>query len=770
MRLRLKVATVQVPQTSVGANGLPEPNLHATAYCSFRNKPALQHIANNVTPLLEEAHMRTVGITLTYDPNKVTKGEAWQKVVDDVATLHHVLSNQPEVMLVLSAIEIHEASHARRKKFTPKVPLDMNNPAFYGVESEQIRLKREERDKVEDLLRDARQGLTDMEVRQRLKRFDEENGFLTTRRTTKNGRTLVLDEATHFPVEWDHPEDKAPHPRYWVVKKIDDALDITDTLEGYPHIHAAVGHGNITGVYTDPIVWAKLLAPPTLTASDIQIGAKKGKGRRPRWDVPEALLGYVLKNCRHKAVHEMLGDRKGWHTVLNVIKTPARLAEALKELERHNCLMTIMDPKVVGVPAQVQLKLTRKPGDKKYDQAQGRVISYMQANSIALYDGKLYQRVRGSRMTWDLWEKGNPRAGDILTFLGCCMSVDDNCSLIIPHHKAIMEFMKNPGQSVYPRVNLDCQWVEYADFYLFMGEGVITRTNERHPCFRYHPKITLEMVQNMCHASSSTGCSGATGATGAIEVVRPTKFLQIIENSHSDEKTQKGLMGDLYLLLLPRTGKKGGVYLLGPPNSAKTTLIDAVARILPMSKRAVLTSSDHAFEVVPNVYLVIMDEGEGTHKVSEGRILRLLEGDSEMGINPKHKTNYTALTNVNVAIMSNHNLFEEDAMTTGDLVSTKVRTKTAFLARLKVYEFRTMANATPTGKREVMMEMEDGKVLLWLCRNYFGGFKFIDDPEEVEKIYNHWLEDHPERDDKLPEILPLPKILPLMRQSETGQA
>ena len=737
-----------VTPSIVGREGIEEGC--EVEYTTYKNKPAIQYMNNNMPEILEQNNAKCIGITCVYDPNEIEKEEAWERITRDVIEMHTEIQKMADVVFILSAIEIHGAAHAVAKK--PKMAtydgskgekkmnkaIDLSNPRFYQEESDRLREARMERDIMEDRMKGMveRREMEEKEMKRRIKSYDESNGIIATRRRDKNGRVLMLDEQTFFRIEWASEADPMKMQRYYVVKEVDNGADTGVSLEGYPHVHMAVCQTNLTGVMREASTYGPIIGR---IFNDVQIGARKGRGRKANWDNPCNLIGYVLKNSRHKRVDERLGENKKYHVICNLARSGERICNMFHELGKMKNRMTYINDRTAmastreengpvtpgpKVPMKMVVKeeITTKKGDTQLEQAYARVKFIIENNGMRICNGRIYQKVRGSKMTWGLWGEGTQYEGRVDYFMGRILTQEN--IFLTTYMNKIMEVMVKTDQEIFPKVELDCQWIELGDCYMCMALGIVIRENTRYACIKYYPEIKWEDIVEE-------------------RVGRPDNFISIIENSIREEEERNKLYRELYKLYLPRIHKDPVLYLLGEPNSGKTTVIDTITRVLPSDKRMMLANSKFALSTISDKYLLVIDEGQGVSSIPEAMMLKLLEGDSEIPIDIKHSAPIMAKINVNIVIASNDDLFgvsvEEDTRPVNMIGRPTVTKKEDPIAkRLIKFRFKTLEIATPGGKEEVLKEQ--GKVIVWLAKNYYGRIRTA---EVIEGEYEEWKKNNP---------------------------
>lgn len=679
------------------------------AYTKLRRKDIIDKLNYGLPGILEENRLKCIGITLTHNSFSCTQEEAWRTIGEQITRTHAILEDLSDVVFILSAIEIHEGSKKPRR-FKPKIPVNLTNKDFYKEESERIRKDRVLRDEVEDLIKEEYPG-DEGALREGLYLFDQDHGFIATRRSTSNGRSLILDANTRFPIEWNWPQDKVGE-RYYIVKEIDNSNDDEYSLTGYPHIHLAIGFMSLRGRFRDPRELHSLLLE---VMPDIQIGTKKGKA--VNFDHPPALVGYILKNTRHSTVRELLeatgyGDK---HAIFNCKQAPMELVRFFKEIVLMRCPLTFINERQQVIEPYSK-KYTAKRGGNQFREACDIVIFAMEKYQLAMANGWLYQKDPDSKQTWMPWKNNSNYSGSARCFIGTLLSPEND--IIIQHRSKIEETLTTPGQSIFPTITLDCQWVEFADCFMFIGGGIITNRTHR-PCFVRFSEITRSMLED------------GTDLT-------PKRFLQIIQNSFPDQATAKELLQSLFKLYLPRIHKDPVLYMVGEPNSGKTTLIDSIARMYPEDRVMRLCESKFSLADITGKYLLILDEGIGIESLGDKVLLKLLEGDSTLSIDSKHKDAATRKVNINLIIASNRDLFRS---------SLDVEEPSAFDTRLIRFNFKTLVDRVPGGKQSVMIEQ--ARILLYLAKSYFGELTFNDNENSVKKIYADWRRLHKKDIDEL---------------------
>jgi len=491
--------------------------------------------------------------------------------------------------------------------------------------------------------------------------------------------------------------------------KDEEQTDVT--MIGYPHLHLLIGVNNYNGVFKDPNVYAQ---PLSKFFPDICVGAKKSSGRKVDYDNPVNLLKYVIKNAKHA---EVVRKTKSLPINFYPIKNNAKIIDFFQDLKTKTVPMNILPPcsaislpsegkeeLVLPKPSNPLISIKRGP-DTPLTIAINRATYYMEQNCLAICNGNIYNKNPKSKMTWEFYMSIDQCVGIFLSH--------EN-SEIIQNKGKIVDLMKTEGQRLFPKIKLDYKWVEFADCFLFIGLGLVYKDQNEYPCFSYFPTITYEQIK-----SNDTN-------------LVPTRWLEILSNSKLD--MDKKFLSKLYSLLLPRVHKDTVLYILGPPDSGKTTAIDTVVRLIPDDQRTTLANGGKDFILSTTVgkLILIADEGAGIESMSVSQLLKLLESDSDIAINRKHKDTIVVRTNINIVIASNDDIF-----TLSNLTDSKVN---PIERRIIRYNFTALPNPSPGIKSKVVTEKPN--VLLYLARNYFGELEFYNHICETKTQLDEWKKDN----------------------------
>jgi hypothetical protein len=549
-----------------------------SCYGTFCNRPASSLLREQLPTLLDELSIRVVNATIDYNPRVETLASSWERVTNDLDSLHARLGALPDISFILSAIEVREATSTQRRSKPSSVALPLRDDIY---------TRRKDRDTLEDIL--SRQELDEDRRRQLLSDFDETNHFVLTRTLTANGRSLLLDAATHFPIH------ATVDGTYYVEEVVYPDTDIGTSVEGYPHLQVVIGYMNINGTYRDTGSLAVLLQR---ISTDVQVGERNGRGRKIKASDPVAIIGHALKNCRHTAVNDALGTRLKYHIVLNLVRAAPRLIEFFQDLVSRKCPATLINLPNTATPSQLSLLASSSPvtpkfGETALQQAYSRVRYYMERESMALFKGRVYQRIAGSKMAWASWPIAVIASDDPVELLVGSMCSFNNF-MVVEYRTDIERMMRSKTQNVFPRLHLDHQWIELADCFVFAGTGIVTATNTQHACFYYAPELKRSDLRQP-------------------DVMRPTELLETVSSRLAPDQVE-ALLASLYKLYIPRANNNPTLHLLLDLNvlrevrtlltqTAHTSVFDSV--LASIGANCVLAiSGERRFESITDILLL----------------------------------------------------------------------------------------------------------------------------------------------------------------------
>lgn len=601
-----------------------------------------------------------------------------------------------------------------------------------------------------------------------LDKFDHANDLLKAKEKI-NDRDVIVHKTTMFPIIWNSPEDiYRKYDRYYVSKtpyKPEDCiyteLDLLDepkSNKGFAHLHIAICYSNKNGILRDPQTYIEDIGG---IFRDSYIGSKKTKqwkkGKRAgkneiQADCPRASLSYVLKNNRHDELITKLGNEHLRKRIIinlkdavpeifdmfyqlctekqdnNVVKQGLELTIINKSgcslASIRDRYITEIDKKrearekgeiyIPNIEISTNSKLSYKKNtlNDQLTKAINTIRSYMEVNNMVVIDGSIFIKYPKSKKTYILWKNNENNANDLYNEI----IADPDNSYMINYKNKLIDSLRDKGQKIYPRFEMQCSWIEFYDCYFCLPTATITRCDIDEYCIQYYPEITYNMIKD-------------------VDEIAPRRLLEIIYNSVREELLPNFLKM-LFKIFLPKKHKDGTLFLLGEPNSGKTTLLDAVKRFYPKTRIGYFSKSlTFSLEGIIDKDIISVDEGVNLDKVDSSTLLKLFEGVADITIDCKNKKSSNCIINGHILLASNRDF-------TKLLGDTERR---AFNVRLAKFNFISLPSDIlnrEEDKDEVRREViAETPLLILFLANQVMGIKF-DDVNANEK-YREWKRNKP---------------------------
>jgi len=533
---------------------------------SFRLKTCGTHV-DIYYPILEKKYkLSTKLITCVYNPNEISLDEAWRYVHEDIAELNKIFREMKGTVFALISVEVHSGGKPKTKKQQEK-----------------------EKEK---------------------KRQDKEE----------------LDEA--FKGNPSHQNELSTNP---------------PTLKDYPHVHVALALNSYDGtMISDEEISAMILenthfdddvktdssrkAPKQITStttdSEGNKTVKKSRGRQQREYHKGGIITYVLKNCKHELPYVKLGNKD--NCILYNYNGGKDIIDFFDIMRKKKCcIINIInndvseeDEEPASAPVSViKPRLTAKTNMKQRTRA--KLLSIMKEEKLRIYDGhdQIYQRVPGSKHSWIYW---GPFSKLVTTATNLGDEFLDEHSDYKKHHR---EMAIERGQTVWPTLTINWNWIEYSDFYLHIPSAQVFKCNIPNDIDTvFHvPGMSFEEV-------SKKG---------------PNIWLDIIKKQSwsKDPKCLEDFFTRFYLVLMPLKHKKQVLCLLGPTNAGKTSIISPFTSLYPREFITELTkNAGFQNQDIEGKRLLLTDDSV-KEIYKNNNFLQLTEGgkNKNVKIEEKHK-------------------------------------------------------------------------------------------------------------------------------------
>ncbi len=561
---------------------------------NVRVKGLLQ-IIENMEERFKESQIAPVLITLNHDPHTTLKGEAWGSIEEDRVKLLDCLLEDETIVYALSSIEVHSGSTKVLSKDDRSsleriidTSIDMAQdikPSTKVTRSDKSKSVKKTRTKViEKIIKDGKLALTKVSpsasvsdihstiISHYLNRSSNKGWSFKSQREKIRlilGFYELIDGPSSMLKLWTYlfradVLDISINEAY--TKAIEEYKFLPDTiltLEGYPHIHIAIGLISKDGEYThENTIYNKLTKLNVM--DDIKVDKKKSKNRYL------GSISYVLKNERYKGVKEAL--RKVTPQGVPIVRGYVRLnslVEPLKGLSTKE-LKSGDERKLVEMELRYARTTTEAMAtETSYERLVSYIISKMKEGGYVICEGHIYRKRKGSKMSFeeymtleDFYENitnnskhqriANKSKGGILARMRS-------------EERKIEGITECPGiKLTFPKIKLDTSnvWIECKDFFYNTLTGTIVLENDKYYCYHYCDWLTLEDLKARIHVHEINGV-----------------WTKILLNSNLELSET---CSEIYrLIVLPQIPKGGVWHASGSSNSGKTSLLKPFISIFP---------------------------------------------------------------------------------------------------------------------------------------------------------------------------------------------
>tara|TARA_R100000750_G_scaffold42729_1_gene28024 strand:+ start:502 stop:2841 length:2340 start_codon:yes stop_codon:yes gene_type:complete len=551
-------------------------------------------------PILEEKYdMVTKLITCVYNPNYVDKDFAWNNVLEDIVKIKRVFLKIPEIIYLLVGIETHDGKRSLSKKKISEIEKnkekkekqDEDDFAKRAIEkfiSLNVRSPTTTEDsivlnKYKDAFREeaAQKEFEDKRVDDEKKNSDATDMFYEKhlRLPTTEEDTILLNKYK----EELHPSG--------------DSI----TLDGYPHVHIAIGLTSYNGKILGNCEISKMIMENTNFVDDVQTDSEtKKRGPKAKERTQQNIIKYVLKNCKHMDTFNRLGYKdnaifynyNGGEDLIQMIKT-------LKEKKR--CIIRIEDLRSLSSdlkPQPLKIRTVKVPTAKRHtnkeekELSEGFIASFMATNGYAIRKGtkEVYQKVPGSKKSWRYFD----------TFDNFIYLPAEDKTLrhsIIGNKKYHTETAENKYQTYFPTIDLNFNWIEFNDFYFHIPSAQywLIDLDESVNVPYFIEDITYDMVRE----DSINGPK------------KPDYWLNIIESQSfsKDPYKLRLFFAKFYSILMPLKYKDKVMMLIGAPGTGKSSALDPFRGLFAKEFITQLTGDDKfGCQGLENARLAIADD------------------------------------------------------------------------------------------------------------------------------------------------------------------
>lgn len=670
------------------------------------------------TKLKDDLEIKPILITLNHDPHSITSGKSWEVIEDSRSKIFNTLLKEESIVYVISTIEIHTKKGLTKKgKQVLDERINKNtqnakskgkaNPNPHKV-STKNREKKVRKGTSKASVRYIEKGLSAMTLLNRLlsgkdvmktvhsyiiKDFWSDPSIIKSEYWDDNDihdkirLIMAFYDMINAPVEVYRvfnilfSKDEASITINWieVIDEYSFLIDDILTLEGYPHLHFAIGMISREGEYLrDSEIYSRLYDLNVM--DDIQVDEKKSK-KKYLGSIP-----YVLKNNRTDIVKANIDGA--------IIKGYVRLdsiVEPLKGLAQRT-LASGRTKKIVEMELRyISTNLKPMSASTKYEMLASYIITKMKEGDYVICEEKIYRKREGSKMSYCEY-----------------MEIDDfydNITLNAKHQrfankhkKAIIARMRSKEVLIegitepeglkieFPKITMDKEnvWVECKNFFFSVLTGFIVQANTKYYCYHYCDWLTLKQLSACINVHMKGGL-----------------WTSILRNSKLDIRE---VCSEIYrLIALPQIPKGGVWHGHGTSNSGKSTLLKPFLNIFPPDQIGTIKSNIGRFDLysIRDKAIIQMEE-ISPYTLDREDGLKLL-GREPMKVEKKHGGSDRALILGRQIYTSNDSTDEISAMMDGGFNRT-IEQMRAYDNRIVNMEFDTIQEVLIDASSEIINE------------------------------------------------------------------
>ncbi len=525
-------------------------------------------------------------------------------------------------------------------------------------------------------------------------------------------------------------------------------------LNGYAHLHMVVFINTTDG---SKIPCVNISNEIRKSKIFIDIDVRDGKDEENKGDKAiKNALSYCLKNNRHKGAFTKLGLKNpckihNWNKdkivneyFLDLLATPGCKVIIDGVLKREEVVIysepVEFKQTVLGKANENHDKDFIPIAQTKEDKMINFVNKFLQDNEMAFGgDGFIYKKVRGSKNTYSYYmvetDADVYRPCDYKLFTAEMTSTSEGRKFFPKMESEYLFYASKPNQKVFRKILVNCEWLEFKDFFVHIPKKLIVREQYDYPAFQYihnvsysdielvktnkkKPEKWLKILENSGYIDNQ---GNPIELNGTFLKISGYNNGNIIEEPIPYTVDGKILISDLYRLLSPKMHKSKVIVIYGDSNCGKTTLIAPFLRILPKGKVGTCGKSN-GFEMSNflNKLLVVMDEASvSSLGLGRSQLLQIYEGNALMNVNAKNKDPVSTRINTNVTVMTN-SLKWAQVVPGSDLPSVMVpqahssNIDSAYASRCNFYPFKSLEGKAEVGIKEYIESEERGLVFLYL--------------------------------------------------------
>lgn len=701
-----------------------------------RVKPLLQYI-DNLEEKFMEYQIKPILITLNHNPHNILQAEAWESIERDRVSLMNVLLEEETIVYSLSTVEIHSGSTKvlsknSREELELKIQKGINT--MKGMSNTRRKqhnsgtkksINKTRTKTIDSIIRDGKEvleatngkdvGVLHSSMVAKFKERSINKDWVSKSTENKIRLVLALYEVIGSPIYmlkvWyalfraSTSGKNIDKSHMKALEKYRFLPDNILTLEGYPHIHIAIGVISEDGEYLSPSkIYSKLSG--LCVMEDIRVDGKKSRNKYL------GSISYVLKNERYKGVKDILGNdiTKGRSIVRGYVRLDG-LVEPLKGLSMKK-LKSGKEKKLVEMELRyVKTKIEAMATDTSYEKLVSYIISKMKEGNYVICEGNIYQKRKGSRMSY----------GEYVSLDDFYDSITNNSKhqrVANKNRGGILSRMRSKGQNIeditettgikllFPKIELDTVnvWIECKDFFYSTLTGLIVLNNDKYYCYHYCDWLSLDELAARISVHTANGI-----------------WTKILLNSKLD---LLDTCSEMYrLVVLPQIPKGGVWHGSGSSNSGKSSLLKPFINIFPPHQVGTIKSNIGRFDLfsVKDMAIIQLEE-INPYKLEREDGLKLL-GREPVKVERKHGNSERTIVKGRQIYTSNADI--EDRLSEG--FGKTLQEIKAFDNRIVNIKFDTIREVLVEASTEIINETS---LTVIMCGYYYYNKKYHGGEEE----------------------------------------
>ncbi len=460
-------------------------------------------------------------------------------------------------------------------------------------------------------------------------------------------------------------------------------------LKGYPHIHTEIFFISPDGKVNEmsEIIGDIRRETSFSSGDDIKIdGGEKKKGRNIEKS-DENFLCYVLKNANHaypdeamkivrqgreKRIEEEIGEVIGEGNCFFIDNSNDKdVIDFIEGLQKRGILIDIPDEKKKIDEVKKEMILAEhvdngaRTGTKReegFNVSMAAVVYYMNSNDLRLCGDHVYNKVEGTRRSYEYW-------GTMNMVYGCLYKPTNNKIILtlIDNKHRIMEVTESANQEYIPTIVINWNYMECKDCYIHLSTYAAIKGEipDDIVCVHLNQTISYKDFDRMKN---------------------PDRWLKHIMDQPfaEDKKRIEKFFESYYCVALPMIQKYKPLCLYGPPNTCKSSTMEPINRLFPRQFKTQITQGKFGISDIKDKRLLALDDVNNA-SLESINMLQLFEGGRDIMQEKKGVNAFNERYEGNLYMCTNE--FPDKWMRNDEIMGMVL--KDQYETRLEIFKFET---------------------------------------------------------------------------------